>query len=446
MHEDGTQTPSTAGGRHDPVAHGRRADALAAMRRANPALWAPVYGEFSRSRFDDRLAEVVATLVRAGEAPDDVEARLASGIQHHVYDAYEASDLDEEPASFAFVVPSRLTRSSADFAHEGDDLFPIAGLLDPVTKQLLWSSLCPMVLDRYHAADGRSGVMLACPLTADIMADLPLEDAFRTARRMVIDTVAFAARRFGAPVVGLGAILPKLTDFGRAAALPGVAVTSGHGGTCWLVLETVRGLGADLDDVGVLGAGAIGTAVLHGLLDTPGVGTVHVHDHDRRRAAELEARYADLGRVRVVPSVGELLSRASVTVSATTSPVDLDDHDVDIEGRWIVDDSQPACFDADQVEARGGRVCWVVGQDGSLGSTATRRGHWGRPFDYGGLGTAAPHHLWGCEAEAHAIASVGKAGDRVDEPVRPHHVERIGELCRAAGTTVAPPQRWGRLI
>ncbi|MCC6224969.1 MAG: hypothetical protein IT195_01005 [Microthrixaceae bacterium] len=85
----------------------------------------------------------MSTLLRTGEAPEDVEARLASGIQRHVYDAFEASDPDEEPASFAFVVPSRLTRGSADFAHEGDELFPIAGLLDPVTKQLLWSSLCP---------------------------------------------------------------------------------------------------------------------------------------------------------------------------------------------------------------------------------------------------------------------------------------------------------------
>ena len=416
------------------------------MRAADPALWEPVYGEYDRARQTARL-EAVAAALRASDADQaEVEERVEETMRRHAicFDSFEGVSAPDEPASFAFVVPSRLSRFTPDFAAEGDELFPIGALLDPPTRQLLWTGAVPLVVDRYRSANGESGVMLACPLTPDVVVDLGFEGAFEAAQRLVADAVSFATRRFSARVVGLGAILPRLTDYGKTVAGDGVAVTTGHGGTTWLVLETLAQLDVAPTDVGVVGVGAIGVAVATGLLDVDGVETVHLFDTNTERAAQVAESLGP--RVRSAPTLEALLTRSAVTVAATTSPVDLSGTDVDLTGRWIIDDSQPSCFDYHQVEALGGRLCWVVASDGSDAGTATKYGYWGEVFGYGGTGPVHPSHIWGCEAEAHAIALAGSEADCIREPVRLDQTRRIGELCRAAGTAVAPLQRAGELL
>ena len=62
------------------------------------------------------------------------------------------------------------------------------------------------------------------------------------------------------------------------------------------------------------------------------------------------------------------------------------------------------------------------------------------------LRTAAPDHIWGWEAEAHAIALACDAADRTLSSMDPRDLPRIGALIAAMGTTVAPLQRFGELI
>jgi len=265
---------------------------------------------------------------------------------------------------------------------------------------------------------------------------------------MVTDAIDFAARRFGARVIGLGSDLSTLATLPllhELIARKGVALTAGLAGSSWLLSRVVSSLGVDLGDVGALGMAPGGATVLWGLLACEGVGTVHVFDHDRRRRVEVASQYSGFPRVRLAGSVPEVLSRCVVTVSTTSALLDSDLDAVDLAGRWIVDHSPPPRLDPHPVESRGGRICWSIGQDGSPHGTATRGGGRETSIDHD-LRTAAPNHIWGWEAEAHAIALAGDAADCALGSVAPRDLARVGALITAMGTTVAPLQRFGELI
>lgn len=109
---------------------------------------------------------------------------------------------------------------------------------------------------------------------------------------------------------------------------------------------------------------------------------------------------------------------------------------VNLEGKVIIDDSQPGSFDREQVEARGGSLVWVVGQDTSKSQALHRKGGYNFGETAGLYGKGA---VWGCEAEAASIYLEDRQELAVRSHVTPEMAIAIGGLCRSIGVGVASP-------
>jgi hypothetical protein len=134
-----------------------------------------------------------------------------------------------------------------------------------------------------------------------------------------------------------------------------------------------------------------------------------------------------------------------VIVSAVTSPVTLSgpEYDgLDLEGTFVLDDSQPHAVSREDVEAKGGNVAWVIGEDRSEHGALTFAGG----FDYGGWGPVRSNEVWGCEAEAGSIYLQSAPEAAVTKPVTPDAARRIGELCQSSSIGPAPLQSFGQYL
>ena len=186
------------------------------------------------------------------------------------------------------------------------------------------------------------------------------------------ETVKFAHQRLGAKALGLGATLPHptITNFGQKLhAIEGIRdliTTTGHGGTVFMIVKTIEKVLAETSiqsngRIGLIGgAGSIGWSTTVAVLEA-------MHDHRLQlRQANRRSQTACIGseRVCVASSIAEVLRTTNVIVAAVTERIDLDDEslgEIDLNGKVIIDDSQPGSFCRNQVEARGGRLVWVVG-------------------------------------------------------------------------------------
>src|SRR5262249_40257019 len=140
--------------------------------------------------------------------------------------------------------------------------------------------LPPAVLDTYTKSDqdNETGALVLVPMYSDMLKDIwPDRADLAAAARMseVAATVlsasaAFAHLRLGARVLGLGAILPHptITNFGRKLhavdGMQDLVTTTGHGGTVYMIVNTVRKILSETSiqsrgRIGVIGgAGSIG--------------------------------------------------------------------------------------------------------------------------------------------------------------------------------------------
>lgn len=302
---------------------------------------------------------------------------------------------------------------------------------------------------------------MIAPLYADMMMHLSPSAAQTVADQNLSSSIAFA-HRLGARVIGLGALLPQITRFGATlkdfANSENRVTTTGHGGTVFLVCETVNRLTKDFgypeNEIGVLGAGgSIGGATCEYLLSTNPKVRLNVFDVRADRTARLRARLGS--RVCVRESVRSVLERCAVTISAITGYVDLDvieaddDMPIDLANKVIVDDSQPGSFHRHQVEARNGVLVWVVGSDGSRDSFLTRDGSMtqGVPYNYGdGAGLFGPASEFGCGLEAGVIAASGADDAAIRGPVTTADVVRVGALFEQYGVEVAAFQSYGQPV
>lgn len=413
-------------------------------------LWEPRYGIYDRELTERRLRAAADALRRGSQTdnPYDEDFDTTLARIHHAFDLFEGLTYASVDAPFAFVVPGRLTRDEHSTHNESDNLLPFMRHLDAPTKQIIWSGMCPFLLDVYGQRGATAGAMVVVPLTADIASDLPFPDAVRTSHDLVRDALVYCRDRLGTSLAGLGALLPKLTNFGRSTSVSGLTTTTGHGGTVALITEMCAALGSlDGRQVSIVGTGSIGRAAA-GMLIHEGVGTLTLFDAVPSRALALAERLQSEAsapvEIRAAGSLAEAL-KVNLVVAATTSSVCLEGSSVhDLSGTTIIDDSQPACFDRAEVESRGGQVLWVVGRDNSPEQSLTKLGYWGSPFDYGGSGPASPKDVWGCEAEVHALSRCGVASENaLTGPVTTTDVTKIREYLRTAGTGLAPWQSHG---
>jgi hypothetical protein len=202
--------------------------------------------------------------------------------------------------------------------------------------------------------------------------------------------------------------------------------------------------------MGVIGgAGSIGWSTTVAALEMIDGHEIYTYD---KRIADLKTQASLSTRIKVAPTAADVLRDANIIVAAVTGKIDLAADEfagLDLNGKVIIDDSQPGCFDKEQVEARGGKLVWVVGEDASDRQFITRDGlHTdGVPYNYGdNAGLYGRASEFGCGQEA-AVIAAHRAYDRaVTGPVTPQNVREIGELFEDSGVRVAPFQAYGQPV
>lgn len=453
----------------------------------------PDYTNFSRSFLTQKLQEVRRAVEQETDAhAADIDAAHEKS-QYYVdscFDFYEGKK-DLGKIGRAFAVPMRSERISNTkingvmdenvdngYASESIPFFP---LLDPtrfaVTDEIRMRAmygLPPSPLDTYSysAVESERGAMVLVPIYADMTRDIrpnPNSAAQRmqlmkVGAKVLYEATVFIHDKLGANVVGLGAILPRkgITDYGRnLRAIEGMdklVTTTGHGGTVYMIVETARKIMEETSTeshgkIGVIGgAGSIGWSSTVSALEMIPDHRVVSYDINEEGLYGKIGKHHKNERVTIAESIREVLQSTNIIICAVTDTINLDDNDfegLDLTGKVIIDDSQPGAFNAAQVEARGGKLVWVVGEDASESQFITRDGLYtgGVPYNYGdNSGLYGWHSEFACGQEAAVIAQAGEYDKAITGPVEPHNVRRIGELFRAAGVRVAPFQAFGKPV
>lgn len=363
--------------------------------------------------------------------------------------------------SFAFVVPARMSRKNTEYGQEVETVLPAFRYVPRHLRAAMMVGLPPFVIDHYKRdEDGKRGYLIFAPVYPDMRDDLGMAGMFRTGRKVVNDAVDFAYGRFGTETVGIGSILPGITNYGNTIDNQNVIITTGHAGTIYLELEVIKRALAEgrirpelTQKLGILGLGAIGGPAAHVLRHDYPDAEITVYDTREKHThtiAEAIGGYP-------AKSEREVIERSGVIVSMLPdirlSLAGLGVRREDFAGKLLVDDSQPAAFDPEEVRRFGGTLSWVVGQDGDSFLRTD--------YTYGDT-LAAPNDLFGCEAEAAALATYyrellhdGMAHEEAQVRVRevavrsavtPEKVKAIGNLFVRYGVSAAPLQAFGKLV
>lgn len=448
-----------------------RSGLVTSRLRATDGVWTetPDYETFDRSAIQKKVAGVGDAIFAEGyEDRSRVEAALEKTqvFVDKAFDLYEGKIEPPFTADRVFAVPMRTERNDESYASE---VLPFVPLLDPVfgvnsdVRQRTLVGLPPLILDTYSKGDERSrrGALVLTPLFSDMRKDIVTDtndpaqwqELVSTVHKNINETAHFSSRMLGARVMGLGAILPALTNFGSSIEQEDLTTTTGHGGTVYLIVETAKkvinetSIGSN-GKIGVIGgAGSIGYSTIDAITNSLQDFEIHTYDTNAERLGGLIAEHPSASRIHSGSGVLDILRKTDVIVTAVTGRVDLDKEDprfeLDLSGKVIIDDSQPGCFDKHQVEARGGKLLWVVGSDGSHDGFMTRDNGYNFGNEAGIYGESA---IWGCEAEASVVASSGQYDKAIRERVTPRLVHLIGELCAEEEVSIAPYQSFGQPV
>ncbi len=355
--------------------------------------------------------------------------------------------------SFAFMVPTRAERENG-FAPEYKPFYPLISHIGSRLGQLMLVGTPPFVVDRYSKGEngsGEQGVMLFAPVFGDMMTDIKdPEELGSTFNQAIEDAVKFARDRLGVSSVGLGAILPAVTNFGRTINVEGVKTTTGHGGTIHLINETISQaaqqgiIDEDIRNIGVIGLGSIGASVADVVADQyPDANLVLCDTNPEKVARTIDSLNLPEGRYRVADSALSMLAMkdCKVIICATTTPVNIPEQVLNSGSqsidRLIVDDSQPTAVNPiDAKNNAGAYVAWPIG---SSSDTRLHREN----FDYGDLGPIG-NGVWGCEAEAFTTWMQPELALR--GPVTPETAKRISDAATDLGIGAAALQCYGKYV
>jgi hypothetical protein len=423
-------------------------------------IWYPEYGRYSQQVTYDRLDDIKEHLRETGFWDDQAEEDFINSVRFvdRVFEEYDDPESVQSKKSFAFVVPPRMERGREEYSAEVTTVLPIMRQYGSHTRQLIFTDIPPFVLDRYgEDHNERNGCILYTPIMADMMTDMKNKSRDfenpenqsspkKVIQQIMEDTVGFAKENLDVDAVGLGAILPKLTKYGEDIKNnhPELTVTTGHAATVWLIGEILeKAINENYiekpERVGIIGAGAIGRSTMHHLVESFGYDPEKVYVSDQKTNKSKEAAN-EIEGVNVANSNDELINNVDAVVSAVTQPIDMEKSSsgIQVEGKLIIDDSQPGSFDKEQVLARGGKLAWAIGQDKTPDHALT-----GGDFDYANTGPARHDQVWGCEAEAYIVHLYPELALHGRE-VKPEDVKQVGEKLRETGVEAAPLQSHGQ--
>ncbi len=377
----------------------------------------------------------------------EADVKLTETFIDSAFNDYEGLNTLEK-VEFAFCLPTRASRFEEQYWPEVYDFLPALRYLNAHYRYAILASMPPLKIELYGKQGKQPhGVVLFVPIFADMLKDYRNKLLLRReVIKRINQATDFAHNQMGVEYIGLGALLPKLTDFGNKISTR-VITTTGHAGTVWLMQETFelvlkkyfngksRGL-----SIGFVGAGSIGMSALENIGGCYKEFEYWVYDIRPKMNTSAKEQMSKRGiDLQISESNRGLIEKCDIILSAITSKIDI--LDMNLAGKVFIDDSQPGQFDREQIEAAGGNLVWVVGSDKSGSGFATRRSG----YSYGPNGLHSSNDLWGCEAEVAAIARAGRPDLAIRDNVTQEQVEKIGGLFNEIGVGVAEFQSYGRL-
>lgn len=353
-----------------------------------------------------------------------------------------------EKVNFAFAISTRASKYSKDYWGEVYELFPILEHVDIEQAYNFLKKLPPFEIAAYvDSSNKKVGSVVFVPVLADITDDYRLKlSTLRAVNRRVDDAMSFISNSLEASYVGLGGILPKLTNYGQKIKNKNLHSTTGHAGTTWLLFSTLDKVlhskgASQIRTIGFIGGGGIGRAILAKTISTYG-NKYEYQIYDKRDKVNQENKAYIYNKYEVKINISsnneELIDKSEVIISAITSFIELDS--MDLSHKIFIDDSQPGSFSRKSIHDLGGKLLWVVGH--SDNKNIPRRND---KYKFGPLGLLGSSDYWGCEAEIITLYHEGLSNICVNEAVTPNDVEKIGKLLALNGFAIAEPQSFGRV-
>ncbi len=275
----------------------------------------------------------------------------------------------------AFVVPVRLSRDNS-YADELRLYIPALRYVPDELVSTFVRDLPPFIMDNYKGG----GQIIVSPSSTDIATDLGRVPSLSIYRDRVNTAIRWA-KAFGAKDIGLGATLPGVMRYGKAIeGAEDIISTTGHGGTMALVSMMIERAIAKVPPedrhkirLGAIGLGAIGlpgAEVGAELFPDLVMNVTDVLEDPRKKAARNS-------RFNVLASAQEVVDNSDIIISTATTTFTLDPAErllkngdpnpnfieaSSLDGKTILDDSEPRSFLREQVIALDGVVLDVVGR------------------------------------------------------------------------------------
>lgn len=310
--------------------------------------------------------------------------------------------------------------------------FPLLGkIFSPPQINYLCRFFPPVHLSKItgitSAATGKTveGHLIACPLTAARMLELPV----RTAYHKIIQT-GHLAERLGAKILGLGAFTSVVGDGGltiaRALDIP---VTTGNAYTISVALQAARKaaqiLGMDLSQstAAVVGAtGAIGQVCAELLAED--VDTLYLIGRDRSKLDALRSKINTQANPRIRVSTDlSVMAHAHLIITVSSATHDLIEPEHLNPGCIVCDVARPR--DVSQRVARIRKDVLVI-DGGMVDIPGTVQFN----FDFG----FPPGKAYACMAETMALSLDGRFMDySIGKEISREQVDEITTICDTHG-------------
>jgi predicted amino acid dehydrogenase len=277
------------------------------------------------------------------------------------------------------------------------------------------------------AATGKEimGHLIACPLTAARMLELPV----KTAYHKIIQTGRLA-ENLGAQILGLGAFTSVVGDGGvTIAEALDIPVTTGDSFTVSVAVQAVQkaarimGLEIGHSTAAVVGAsGTIGQVCAELMADE--VETIYLVGRDHRRLEALKTRLSEKAKARVLASTSlEVLATAHLIITVSSAVHTIIEPEHLMAGSIVCDVARPR--DVSKNVARTRKDVLVI--DGGMVDVP---GDVNFNFDFG----FPPGKAYACMAETMVLALDGRYHDfSVGKEIRRDQVDEITTLCQTHG-------------
>lgn len=334
----------------------------------------------------------------------------------------------ESPLDFAFFVHARTTR----------DILCTYPHLEGHAEEAIYETF-----QRHH-------VHVASPIDVRVgsatlhgeLIGVPLHpqryrDQLRSVRESLVAALHYCQTR-GAKIVGLGALLPSMTQYGRALIghSAGVGITTGHSFTAYCIAEHVRQIEASLgseQSVAVVGAaGSTGQATIKALMQDKIARRLTLVDLPERLRTLTENFRAENGVILISSNLSDI-RHSAVVVCVTNSATAILRPEHLSPGCVVIDDAQPENITFETARQR---------PDVMVIKCLARIPNLECPFDFGLLPNLSDKSdqeiAFTCLAETIALAACNHSGHFTIGSPTTVQIQQIAEMASSHGIGIAP--------